>query len=195
MELSVASLGARGGHPSPPTGWSSRARHLPSERRRRARAGRRQRRRLLVRALWAAAVPELIRRPAESVFATKLSILSLPLGLLSGAIVLSYLYTKHWVLSNILALSLAHSGITLMALDSFRTGGIMLLGLFAYDIFWVFGTDVMVSVARGLDGPIKITFPKNFADGLQRALEGAEPDWKLTMLGLGDIVIPGEACA
>ena len=127
-------------------------------------------------------------------FATKLSILSLPLGLLSGAIVLSYLYTKHWVLSNILALSLAHSGITLMALDSFRTGGIMLLGLFAYDIFWVFGTDVMVSVARGLDGPIKITFPKNFADGLQRALEGAEPDWKLTMLGLGDIVIPGEAC-
>jgi minor histocompatibility antigen H13 len=28
--------------------------------------------------------------------------------------------------------------------------------LFFYDIFWVFGTEVMVTVAKNLDGPIKL---------------------------------------
>jgi Signal peptide peptidase len=32
----------------------------------------------------------------------------------------------------------------------------MLVGLFFYDIFWVFGTDVMVTVAKSFDGPIKV---------------------------------------
>ena len=30
------------------------------------------------------------------------------------------------------------------------------MGLFFYDIFWVFGTDVMVSVATKFDAPIKV---------------------------------------
>ena len=54
-------------------------------------------------------------------------------------------------------------------------------GLFFYDIFWVFGTDVMVTVAKSFDAPIKLLFPKDlFAAELQ-----------YSMLGLGDIVIPG----
>ena len=32
----------------------------------------------------------------------------------------------------------------------------MLWGLFFYDIFWVFGTDVMVTVAKLADAPIKL---------------------------------------
>lgn len=63
----------------------------------------------------------------------------------------------------------------------------MLMGLFLYDIFWVFGTNVMVSVARGFDGPIKIVWPKNFFMGLVEK----DAKWQMTMLGLGDIVIPG----
>lgn len=59
-------------------------------------------------------------------------------------------------------------------------------GLFVYDVFWVFGTDVMVTVARSFDVPIKLLFP--------RALATADTDAQLSMLGLGDIVIPG-ACA
>ena len=34
--------------------------------------------------------------------------------------------------------------------------------VFFYDIFWVFGTEVMVSVAKGVDGPIKLLFPRSF---------------------------------
>jgi len=33
-------------------------------------------------------------------------------------------------------------------------------GLFVYDVFWVFGTDVMVSVATKFDAPIKLIFPR-----------------------------------
>lgn len=75
----------------------------------------------------------------------------------------------------------------MLSLDSFQTGSIMLMGLFLYDIFWVFGTNVMVSVARGFDGPIKIVWPKNFVMGLFES----DTKWQMTMLGLGDIVIPG----
>lgn len=110
-----------------------------------------------------------------------------PVVVLSSIIVGAYLWNKHWILSNVLALSLSLSSISLLALDSFKTGSIMLAGLFVYDVFWVFGTNVMVSVARGFDGPIKIVWPKNLVEGL---FDGAT-DWKMTMLGLGDIVIPG----
>lgn len=107
-----------------------------------------------------------------------------------------------------IALCLALNAVSLMGLDSFLTGSIMLGGLFVYDIFWVFGTEVMVSVARNFDaGPIKILFPKNlpqvahyYAEHRRPAkwdlatvlsLLGKAPKWQMTMLGLGDIVIPG----
>jgi hypothetical protein len=32
-------------------------------------------------------------------------------------------------------------------------------GLFFYDIFWVFFTPVMVSVAKSFDAPIKVSIP------------------------------------
>jgi len=51
--------------------------------------------------------------------------------------------------------------------------------LFFYDIFWVFGTDVMVTVAKSFDGPAKIIFPIQF-----------DP-FRPSILGLGDIVVPG----
>jgi minor histocompatibility antigen H13 len=77
-------------------------------------------------------------------------------------------------------------GIERFSLGTYKIGAILLIGLFFYDIFWVFGTDVMVTVAKKLDGPIKILFPrgsleKNPVTGLL----------ELSLLGLGDIVIPG----
>ena len=48
-----------------------------------------------------------------------------------------------------------------------------------------FGTDVMVTVAKSLDGPIKILFPRSVVpDPTTGKLE-------MSLLGLGDIVIPG----
>ena len=40
------------------------------------------------------------------------------------------------------------------------TGCILLSGLFFYDIFWVFGNDLMVTVAKSFEAPIKLVFPQ-----------------------------------
>lgn len=50
-------------------------------------------------------------------------------------------------------------------------------------LFIRFGTDVMVTVAKNLDGPIKILFP--------RAIDAVTGKKEMSLLGLGDIVIPG----
>lgn len=84
-------------------------------------------------------------------------------------------------------LSFAINAIQLLSLDSFKTGMILLSGLFFYDIFWVFGTEVMVSVAKNFDAPIKLVWPRDIIGVLSGTLEKTE----FSMLGLGDIVIPG----
>ena len=48
-----------------------------------------------------------------------------------------------------------------------------------------FGTDVMVTVAKSLDGPIKILFPRSLTPDV------ATGKLEMSLLGLGDIVIPG----
>ncbi|TFK89122.1 hypothetical protein K466DRAFT_584933 [Polyporus arcularius HHB13444] len=86
------------------------------------------------------------------------------------------------LLTDILALSFSHNALSLLKLDSFKTGCVLLSGLFLYDIWWVFGTEVMVKVATNLDVPIKLLWPKSITFATERGF---------TMLGLGDIVIPG----
>ena len=98
-----------------------------------------------------------------------------------------YSYSKNWIASNIFGLSFSINAIQLLSLDSFKTGMILLSGLFFYDIFWVFYTPVMVSVATNFDAPIKLLWPRDVIEYLLvRPLES-----RFTMLGLGDIVIPG----
>ena len=63
-----------------------------------------------------------------------------------------------------------------MSPTTFWTGSLVLAGLFFYDITMVFYTPLMVTVATSLDVPIKLVFP-----GPGRG----------SMLGLGDVVLPG----
>jgi len=102
-------------------------------------------------------------------------------GFVSVIITFLYVSTKHWLLNNLLGLSFSIQGVAIFGLGSYKIGCILLGGLFVYDIFWVFGTDVMVTVAKSFDAPIKLLFPKS--------LWAAE--YQFSMLGLGDIVIPG----
>jgi minor histocompatibility antigen H13 len=100
--------------------------------------------------------------------------------------ILYYTLGKPWYLNNVLAICFCLQGIAKLSLGTYKIGAILLVGLFFYDIFWVFGTDVMVTVAKNLDGPIKLLFP--------RSLEVSEETGQLknlSLLGLGDIVIPG----
>ncbi|KAG6378206.1 signal peptide peptidase-domain-containing protein [Boletus reticuloceps] len=106
-----------------------------------------------------------------------------PLGILP-----SILYSfsagsrKSALLTDIFALSFSHNTLSILKLDSFKTGCILLSALFVYDIFWVFFTEVMVKVATSLDVPIKLLWPKSMIFATEKGF---------TMLGLGDVVIPG----
>ena len=74
-----------------------------------------------------------------------------------------YIYSKNWIYNNLLAILFCVHGIEFMFLGNFQTGFILLGLLFFYDIFFVFGTDVMLTVAKSIDAPIKLLFPKNWA--------------------------------
>ncbi|KAJ1654402.1 hypothetical protein IWQ61_005668 [Dispira simplex] len=126
-----------------------------------------------------------VTKRAKSLAHLKFTDLHLSMAVVAIGVTGYYVLTKNWIASNLFGIAFSLSAIQLIRLDSFKTGIIMLMGLFVYDIFWVFGTDVMVSVATKFDGPIKVLWPRNLL-----TLQPDEP-YKMAMLGLGDIVVPG----
>jgi len=113
--------------------------------------------------------------------ASKIDALFVITFLVGTGVGIVYFMTKHWALNNLLGIVFCILGIENMMLGQYKTGLILLVLLFFYDIFWVFGTPVMVGVAKNLEGPIKLMFPKDlFAEKVA-----------FNMIGLGDIVIPG----
>uniref|UniRef100_A0A1A9VX55 Uncharacterized protein n=1 Tax=Glossina austeni TaxID=7395 RepID=A0A1A9VX55_GLOAU len=104
--------------------------------------------------------------------------------IISTAIDVWYLIEKHWIANNMLGLAFAVNGVEMLHLNNIVTGCILLSGLFFYDIFWVSGTNVMVTVAKSFEAPIKLGFPQ---DWITNGVNGSN----FAMLDLGDIVIPG----
>ncbi|CDI78931.1 signal peptide peptidase domain-containing protein, putative [Eimeria acervulina] len=98
---------------------------------------------------------------------------------LALAICALWLLTKHWALHNLLAIAFCIQAIALVSVGSFGVASILLCGLFVYDVVWVFGTEVMVSVAKAFEGPAKLVFPVHMSP------------LQYSILGLGDVVIPG----
>ncbi|XP_056305560.1 minor histocompatibility antigen H13 isoform X2 [Danio aesculapii] len=103
---------------------------------------------------------------------------------ISSVVGVWYVLKKHWIANNLFGLAFALNGVELLHLNNVSTGCILLGGLFVYDVFWVFGTNVMVTVAKSFEAPIKLVFPQ---DLLEKGLGASN----FAMLGLGDIVIPG----
>ncbi|KAI1337176.1 signal peptide peptidase-domain-containing protein [Xylariaceae sp. FL0016] len=89
---------------------------------------------------------------------------------------LVYQFVDSALLSNVMGFAFSYYAIMLMSPTTFATGTSLLFGLFFYDIYMVFYTPYMVTVATKLDIPVKLTF---------QGPKGA------SMLGLGDIVLPG----
>lgn len=101
--------------------------------------------------------------------------------ILSGVAVVIYAVSKSWIFNNIIAIVFCVHALQMIFLGNFKTGALLLSLLFFYDIFFVFGTDVMVTVAKNIDAPIKLMFPRDLT---------TDPK-QYSILGLGDIVIPG----
>eukprot|EP01064_Diplonema_japonicum_P037004 TRINITY_DN8561_c1_g1_i1.p1 TRINITY_DN8561_c1_g1~~TRINITY_DN8561_c1_g1_i1.p1 ORF type:complete len:411 (+),score=97.67 TRINITY_DN8561_c1_g1_i1:48-1235(+) len=112
---------------------------------------------------------------------TKQGILS---GLTAVGLGVGWWFTGHFAFNNSIAFCICITSLWKIKLPSFATSWILLWGLFLYDIWWVFGTEVMVSVAKNIEAPVLLKMPKNLAADEYKPNE-------MMMLGLGDIVIPG----
>ncbi|GLI59228.1 hypothetical protein VaNZ11_001072 [Volvox africanus] len=102
-----------------------------------------------------------------------------------------------FTLNNFVATLVATDILQLIGPRSFRTAGLLLLGLLLYDVFWVFGSpkvvgdNVMLAVATSdmISGPTRILFPRIPGGG--STAEAAAAAFPFSLLGLGDIAIPG----
>ncbi|KFY51590.1 hypothetical protein V496_08810 [Pseudogymnoascus sp. VKM F-4515 (FW-2607)] len=83
---------------------------------------------------------------------------------------------KPWYLTNLMGFGFCYGSLQLMSPTTFWTGSLVMGGLFIYDIIMVFYTPLMITVATTLDAPMMLVVP-----GPNRG----------SMLGLGDIVLPG----
>lgn len=134
--------------------------------------------------------------------------------LVCTALVAAWLVSGHWILNNLLGISICIAFVSHVRLPNIKICAMLLVCLFVYDIFWVFfserffGENVMVSVAtqqasnpvhtvanslslpglqhitKKLELPVKIVFPRNLFGGAAPA--GGRTDYM--MLGLGDMV-------
>lgn len=137
------------------------------------------------------------------------------LALVCSFVVVAWLVSGHWILNNLLGISLCIAFVSHVRLPNIKICAMLLICLFVYDIFWVFyserffGANVMVSVAtqqasnpvhtvanslslpglqlitKKLELPVKIVFPRNLLGGVVPGNTATD----FMMLGLGDMVI------
>jgi len=111
-------------------------------------------------------------------------LITLGLGLLCTVVYWAPVALENkFLISNAIAWALGMVSLGAISLGSFQTGAILLAGLFCYDIFWVFGTDVMMTVATKVEAPVKFLYTAPPSD--------TPKDYPFSVLGLGDVVIPG----
>lgn len=115
-----------------------------------------------------------------------LTLIEMPLGV--GIVILWLLgrgtWQYAWVFNDIIAFSICVLMISSVKIKDLKVATALLSGILFYDVFWVylsgyfFQKNVMVTVAKDLDLPIKIVVPYFKGIGF-------------SMIGLGDMVLPG----
>jgi len=134
---------------------------------------------------------------------------------LSVTIVFIWVLTGHWLLMDAMGVSLCVCFISFVRLPSLKISTILLMGLLIYDVFWVFfssyifSSNVMVRVAtRSADNPVNAVnmlskklhlnnYVYNSKEAPKLSLPGKlifpsiNNNGHFSMLGLGDIVMPG----
>ena len=88
----------------------------------------------------------------------------------------------NWISNNIFAICFSLAAIENWQVGRFDQMAVILILFVVYDAYFVYGTTVMIDVAQGVSGPMKIMFPMTGTSSY-------------SMLGLGDIIIPGLMCS
>lgn len=105
-----------------------------------------------------------------------------------AAVLYFNLVDKPWFLTNLMGFAFSYGALQIMSPTTFGTGTLLLSALFFYDIYMVFFTPMMVTVAKSLDIPIKLLFPRPDVPSKD---PNQPPIKQHAMLGLGDVVLPG----
>lgn len=99
------------------------------------------------------------------------------LVVVSCVVVAAWLVTGHWLLNNVLGISICIAFVSHVRLPNIKICALLLLCLFVYDIFWVFfseqffGSNVMVSVAtQQASNPIHTVASSLNLQGLSQAI-------------------------
>lgn len=130
-------------------------------------------------------------------------------GLISFVLIISWLFTGHWVLNDVIGACLCMLFVSLIKAPSLKIVTVLQCGLLVYDVIFVFfserfvGKNVMVEVASSAArnpanilskffdlslAPVeKIAFPGKL---VFPSLAPAAPPNSFCILGLGDIIIP-----
>lgn len=120
----------------------------------------------------------LMRQKYKALHYTVLEFASL---LLASYLTYTYFMTKYWVANNIIAIAFTIHCIENWLVGNIKFIALIFAGLICYDVYFVFASDVMMTVAKSVDLPIKLLFPVG--------------NGQYGLLGLGDIVIPGLLCS
>lgn len=97
----------------------------------------------------------------------------------------------NFLLSNLVGANLSTFLLRHVRISSLPAAVVLLGGLMLYDVYFVYGTDIMHTVATLIQAPVKLTVPYlgSHHGGFSPAT--ALDDLPVFMLGLGDIVVPG----
>lgn len=127
---------------------------------------------------------------------------------LALSIVCVWVLTGHWLLMDAMGMGLCVAFIAFVRLPSLKVSTLLLTGLLLYDVFWVFfssyifSANVMVKVAtRPAENPVGMVARKfNLAMAKEApklnlpgklVFPSMQNNGHFSMLGLGDIVMPG----
>lgn len=99
---------------------------------------------------------------------------------------------SNWIFSNLMGALFAISGISMLKVNEVRASVLLLVVFFLYDIYFVFFSDAMIAVATSIDIPFKLVFPSAPKVPLEVSLlYNNVPIFHQSILGLGDVVLPG----
>jgi minor histocompatibility antigen H13 len=136
-------------------------------------------------------------------FKSPIDLLDLASMIVTTALVIYHTFvSKPWWLTNFMGFSFCYGSLQFISPTTAWTGTLILSALFFYDIYFVFFTPMMITVATKLDVPIKLLFPRpdgcvvpvGAAEGsqlMEEYLECLARKRTMAMIGLGDIIIPG----
>jgi len=124
---------------------------------------------------------------------------------ISTLIVFTWLITGHWLLMDAMGIGLCVAFIAFVRLPSLKVSTLLLSGLLLYDVFWVFfskylfSANVMVRVAtRPANNPMSamakrlhLNRPPKLSLPGKLVFPSTQYSGHFSMLGLGDIVMPG----